>query len=534
MALRKILTGCAGVLLVAMTPEVSGAQDAQLLVPKPQTARDPHGVDLIGGGFSHSPATLSIGPKDGGLSFQPVITDRGRWTHNFLGAVVEWCEWNYDANMCEWERGLHRTVTLGESHAVVFEELPDGRWTPMGGQSATLSGSGGNWTFVAHDGTVATFSSPTVWEYSGDGGPGFKQTSLAALRTLARPNGLVLTYHYRVNASGAYTLSSVTSNTGYQLFLESDTSFLPEITKAIMLNNVVESCDPTAPTCNPVGPWPTMTFARGADFRSATDALGRTTYYNYGQPGSNARSRVIGVRLPGRASGYNMTLLYRQYVAPPKEGVPYVEKYGPVSSVTTDDGVWNYQNSFDSNIRTVINPLGESSEYEIIAAQEFPHIISVTNGLSSIYRNSYRYIPDIGVLLLSVTQPEGNKVVYSYDARGNVTEERVVSKTPGTPADVVRRATYPATCDNPVTCNLPTSVTDARGGVTDYTYDAAGNLLTVTGPAPTPGAPRPQTRYQWEQRYAWYKQNGSGAITQAPSPVWVQVGSSQCMTGATC
>ncbi|MNQ61451.1 hypothetical protein D3C85_757660 [compost metagenome] len=96
-------------------------------------------------------------------------------------------------------------------------------------------------------------------------------------------------------------------------------------------------------------------------------------------------------------------------------------------------------------------------------------------------------------------------------------------------------ATYPVTCVSAVTCNLPTSITDARGGVTDYTYDPVhGGVLTETRPAPTPGAPRPQTRYQWEPRYAWYKQNGSSAITQAPTPVWMQVGSSQCVVGASC
>ena len=73
--------------------------------------------------------------------------------------------------------------------------------------------------------------------------------------------------------------------------------------------------------------------------------------------------------------------------------------------------------------------------------------------------------------LTRTTLPEGDYVQYSYDARGNVTETRRVSKTPGTPADIVTSAAYPATCSNPVTCNLPTSTTDARGFVTDYSYD---------------------------------------------------------------
>ena len=130
--------------------------------------------------------------------------------------------------------------------------------------------------------------------------------------------------------------------------------------------------------------------------------------------------------------------------------------------------------------------------------------------------------------------PSGRAQAYTYDARGNITST-THEPTPGSgDAARVEYAGYDATCANTFKCNKPNYYIDARGGVTDYTYDAAGNLLTETRPAPTPGAARPQTRYTWEQRFAWYKRDASGTISQADSPVWVQTGSSQCMTGSTC
>jgi RHS repeat-associated protein len=68
-----------------------------------------------------------------------------------------------------------------------------------------------------------------------------------------------------------------------------------------------------------------------------------------------------------------------------------------------------------------------------------------------------------------------------------------------------------------VTCNQPNSTTDARGNVTDYTYDSThGGVLTVTAPAV--GGVRPQTRYSYTLT------NGEYRVT----------GVSQCQTGSSC
>jgi YD repeat-containing protein len=46
-----------------------------------------------------------------------------------------------------------------------------------------------------------------------------------------------------------------------------------------------------------------------------------------------------------------------------------------------------------------------------------------------------------------------------------------------------------------INCKQPATLTDARGNTTDYRYDAVhGGLLSVTGPAATAGAVRPEQR----------------------------------------
>jgi hypothetical protein len=138
-------------------------------------------------------------------------------------------------------------------------------------------------------------------------------------------------------------------------------------------------------------------------------------------------------------------------------------------------------------------------------------------------------------LLDTATLPEGNWVDHTYDPRGNRTETRLKAKSGTGLADIVTSAVYPTAstpyaCTNRVTCNKPTSTTDARGKVTDYTYNAThGGVLTVTSPADANGV-RPQTRYTYVQRYAWIK-NGAG-YAQAASPVWLLDSEEFCRTSA--
>ncbi|HEX8526225.1 MAG TPA: RHS repeat domain-containing protein, partial [Allosphingosinicella sp.] len=141
---------------------------------------------------------------------------------------------------------------------------------------------------------------------------------------------------------------------------------------------------------------------------------------------------------------------------------------------------------------TVTNAL--SQQTTIVSNLTTGRPTSVTDALGR--ATSYQY--DSSGRLTRATADEGNSVGYTYDSRGNVTETRLREKgdTGDTGDDIVTTASFPSTCTNVLTCNKPTSVTDARGNVTDFAYDSThGGVTRVTGPTPGTSGNRPQTRY---------------------------------------
>lgn len=167
----------------------------------------------------------------------------------------------------------------------------------------------------------------------------------------------------------------------------------------------------------------------------------------------------------------------------------------PDSSLTvTKNGVaYNYTRSVAGNVATtsIRDPLNNVTTVTSDLNVGRPTSIQTPDGGTT----QFNY--DSAGRLAKVTNPMGDLVEYTLDARGNQT--RTVSKAvPGSgAADIVTTATYVEGCDNPVTCNQPTQTTDARGGVTDYVYDPdRGQVTSVTGPANQAGI-RPQQRFAY-------------------------------------
>ena len=134
----------------------------------------------------------------------------------------------------------------------------------------------------------------------------------------------------------------------------------------------------------------------------------------------------------------------------------------------------------------------------------------------------------------AVTDPGGIRTEYTWDmVLGVVLQSRQYgSDDPNRLNPIVRSATYHCTPTDFRACVRPRTATDARGNTIEYVYDPAhGGLTRETGPAPTAGAPRPQTRHSYAQRHAGLS-NGSGGYAQAATPVWVRAATSTCRTSA--
>lgn len=128
-------------------------------------------------------------------------------------------------------------------------------------------------------------------------------------------------------------------------------------------------------------------------------------------------------------------------------------------------------------------------------------------------------------LLASTTGPDGRMIEYTYDSRGNLITTRAKARPGSGDTDIVSSASFPSTCPNAKTCNQPTSVTDARGNTTTYTYDPAhGGVLTITRPAV--GGVAPVTRNYYVQREPWLRSGGGYAKTG--ESIWLKSEDRSC------
>jgi YD repeat-containing protein len=164
-------------------------------------------------------------------------------------------------------------------------------------------------------------------------------------------------------------------------------------------------------------------------------------------------------------------------------------------------------------------------------ARNFPLIKSVTDqiGRSTQYKWTGSLTVRVGRddLLSEITYPEGNKLKYTYDDRGNTLETRMIPKPGSGLTDIVYSSTFPASCANPASCNKPATTTDANDATTAYTYSPDhGGVLSAVGPAVA--GVSPSTKYYYAQRYPWLK-NGAGYMAGS-SPIWVLIEERTCRT----
>ncbi len=495
--LRRFASLC---FALACMAAFSDARAQSVPPPLTQYSIDQNGVDVVHGALIVSSPALTIGQQGlGGLAYQRTFDSSIQdWRDNVTGSINS--------------SGANYTVTLM-------------------GAAETFTLSGGVFTSTERRGGILTFNSGTnIYTYTTASGAvalydkglaGAKpvQANEGRVTQLTLPSGEVLTFTYTtLTGTGflAQRLQSVTNNLGYQLSFEyqSNTADATGITlvKVTAINNAIDYCAPTANGCGGfTQTWPSLTFGVSGSVQTVTDALGRETRYTL------TTGRITGIRWPTSGSD-NVTIAYNVS--------------SMVSSVTTAEGTTNYYYSTVGGSRVAQATDALAIEVSYISDVATNRVTSVVNG-AGFYTN-YQY--DGYGRLTRITQYEGNYAEYTYDARGNITQTTLVAKPGSGLSNITTSASFVSTCSNVVTCNLPTSTTDGRGNVTDYTYDAThGGVLTVTLPDPDGAGPlvRPQTRYSYTSLYAYYKNSG-GAIVAAPSAVYRLTGTSGCATTASC
>ncbi|MBA3812375.1 MAG: RHS repeat protein, partial [Caulobacteraceae bacterium] len=481
--------------------------------PPIHSAVDANGVDVVTGAFTVSTRDVSIGPAGAeGLSYVRTFFGAG-WTDNLIGSIT-----NADPTY---------TVSFG-GRSESFT-LTGGVYVPAQGQQSTLTfnAAAKTYTYTTGAGAVVVFSVAL-------GGPYAPPTFATGGRptSVTWPDGHKLTYTYQTvsvcmttcpgTMVTASRVQSANNNAGYQLKLTyksnspettADLVDWTTVTSATGINNAIDYCDPAANSCSGFStPWPSAAYATTAGpptTTTVTDALARVTRYTY------SGARITGVKRPSSASD-TTTIAYNGD--------------GRVASVSNGVGTWRYDYSVVGTTATTIvtDPLSNNriTTGDVTSDQ----LSSDTDALG---RKTIFGYDSLG-RLNNVTRPEGDQIQYVYNPRGNITKVTRVAK-PGSPlANIVTTAAFDPTCTQPAKCNKPNVTFDANGGDTHYDYDPVyGVPLTISGPIPTAGSPRPVTRLSYTLLYAWYK-DSSGLVVRAATPIYKLTGTSACQTRAAC
>lgn len=491
--------------LLATTALAAPAR-AQFVAPPNLPQQDANGVDLRRGTFTQSWEDVSVGT--GSFPQRLALVRTYDSDLSLIGAFGDNATHNFHIRAYRNTTASPVTVDIVMGAATEqFTQVSPGVYATTEASGSTLSGtfagSSETLTYTMMDGSVITFS-PTDSQICDSRGA---TCGLATKWTF--PSGAQITFSYSpvLYTSGTFpnliitsvqALWSVTNNFGYKLtFLNQKNS---RLTTPVVLHVTASNLAQSPATVASIG----YTYdSVDPKLATVTDTQSNVTTFGY--------------------SGYELTSITPPSASAPSKTIAYAT--GPVSSITlTGIGAWTY--SIGATQTTVTDPGGNvtTSYYNSDALPQW-----TKDGLNR--QTSYTW--DGNGRLLTETYPEGNSIQLTYDARGNVTQTTAHAKPGSGLADISTSTVYPSTCTNIVICNKPTSATDARGHTTDYTYDSTtGLLLTVTLPAPTTGAVRPQTRYGYTSLQAWYD-SGSG-IAASGLPVSMLTSVSQCQTGSSC
>lgn len=519
---------------------------------------DSTGVSFSAGSFHYRLPVLSIGSENDekSLTLTLLYNSGGNrhpnlaWTHSLNSrisrTVVDDPASTIPGHKPEpgWRTYLYNVV-LGEN-SIGFEKLnanpgtsdPFVEVNPNGNTlSFVHSGTGdtsGFYTLVNRNGTSVAINGRTITETNANG-----------LQTFYSPIG--------INGQLIY------NNAGYAILIESAQSQYPPYQQKACSFNLVDHSALNITACPASAPFIIIHWISPNQYHqplvSAVDDIrgGRYTFeYSRSVASGKERWRLGCVKEPGKAS------------------CSFVNRYDECDTSTAPTGASPDNQFTGSRDRVVshIKPDGAETTYAYenrAPGSCWASPISVTRGLKDpvsgtvvsgkvsiqVNNNLIKYIDELGNitqygfansdttstftppsgLLKQMSSPEGNQIVLERDRRGNIVVKTEKAKSGSGLPDIVMTAIYPANCDNPKTCNKPSSVTDARQNTTSYTYDPShGGTLTETGP--TVNGVQPVKRYMYAQAYAWLKASGAGYV-QASTPVWLRTAERSCRTTAT-
>jgi len=477
-------------------------------------------------------------------------------------------------------------AALGQERASFTFNSSTQVYTPeaLDGSSFTdTSTTDGFCTWIKKDGTKVV--------YYGHRPSGDPLCIADAVAKIVQPSGRTLTYYYYGTPSVTAPILSIASNTGYMLkYIYSGTPVFGSETSVVAINRAFETCDPAALSCTLTNTWPTATllwqdipfddgFFQLPDEHhhifTLQDQSNRKYIFEldnnfriitYQPPEATAPVYTFQECWPLRSQDGSTNYPLSNCGAPGgtwnPQAIIYRDAQLPtlffddVWAVIKNGQTWTYNHDIEDGCQTppmkcsiwshwVRNPLGR---YESASGNSTPgleHEMGPTGSIGSYDGSVILFEQTVANPPVQLARPLGGAINYTFDediTGGRVPRYNLTQTTDypnpgsGTTGTIVKKAHYTTGCSSIVSCNKPDYAQDANNNQTDYTYDAAhGGLLTETGPAvysaSAGGNVRPQKRYTYVQRHAWYY-SASGALIQDPNAVWLLATESYCRLGA--
>jgi YD repeat-containing protein len=471
---------------VAVTTALVTPQVARAGTPAPQfTAIDQNGVDITTALPFVSIDEGGIGTGEGALHMRRTWAANAGWADNWTGSLF--------------------TVTSGSTvkYYVQLNGLSDvftgtNSFSSDQHMGATLRKiSGGNYLYTARDGTTVEFLG-TPFDRQDIPCAGADANSCRVPIRITKPSGLRFTFSYGTAFLVSKRLEGVNSSAGYSLAITYATND-PGAPNDLWYQRTSVTFNNSA---NPPSPPPTISYAHSKGHIDLTDPAGRV----WGLSWSDGHDGIVlgSIQSPdnGRSVGYNYW------------------NDGTVRAANIRGAATTYSRVVSGHTATVTSTDALNNATIAVVDLTTGRLTSITDPLNR--TTSFQY--DGYARLSRTTLPEGNYTSLTRDVRGNVEATTTVPKSGSALAPIVTTADFDNVCNNPLTCNQPNTTTDANGNVTDYTYDAThGGILTVTQPAPTIGAVRPQMRYSYSQ------------VTSASGDlVYMATGISACQMTSSC
>jgi YD repeat-containing protein len=469
--------------------------------PPRQHIVSPTGVNYFDSAFRAKYTDLSVGPLslERMYSSKPANSRTGvmeifgyGWSHNF-DIKIEFGTWNFDSQT--------NVIIGGEFYG--FWGYPSSTpSTPrMDETGFSLIREGGIDIFTDRHGVKYRFASNS-------------SSNNFPVQSITYPSGEILSFSY---VSGKLKL--VTNNRGYAIIF--DVGSNGKISSACGFN-LSASYVSTGTVCSSAALKTSYTYS-GINLTGSTDVIGYTSHYSYA-------GGYLSCPTDPNSFTCKVTNEYNATSTP--------DTIGSVVKQTLANGdIWQYYCSCGGNATNDPDNLNstEDASFTDPSGHGMAFRYSHERSLSEYYDQNLRhfYLGFYGRLLTGGTYPEGNTVTPDYNGRGVPSGSRISAKPGSGLAPIVLESqTFPATCANTATCNLPTSVTDANGNVTSFTYDSThGGVLTRTSPADAAGL-QAVVRYAYQLRSAGIKNSGGGYSAMA-NGIWLLSEERTCRTSAT-